>query len=80
MLDVCVCVCVCVRALSGVQLFVTPWTLEHLTPLSLGLSRQEYWSGLAFPSPGPLPYPGIKPCVSFIGRCILYHCTTWEAL
>ena len=50
-------------------------------PLSKGLSRQEYWSGLPFPPPGDLPNPGIScvSCVSCIGRQILYHCTTWEA-
>ena len=40
---------------------VTPWTVAHQAPLSKGLSRQEYWSGLPFPSPGDLPNPGIKP-------------------
>ena len=49
---------VCV--LSHVQLFVTPWTVAHQAPLSVGFSRQEYWSGLPFPSPGDLPDPGIK--------------------
>ena len=47
--------------LSCVQLFVTPWTVSHQAPLSMGFSRQEYWSGLPFPSPGDLPGPGIKP-------------------
>ena len=40
---------------------VTPWTVAHQAPLSMGFSRQEYWSGWPFPSPGNLPYPGIKP-------------------
>ena len=40
---------------------VTPWTVARQAPLSLGFSRQEYWSGLPFPSPGALPHPGIKP-------------------
>ena len=40
---------------------VTPWTVAHQSPLSMGFSRQEYWSGLPFPSPGDLPNPGIKP-------------------
>ena len=39
----------------------TPWTVAHQGPLSMGFSRQEYWSGLPFPSPGDLPNPGIKP-------------------
>ena len=39
---------------------VTPWTVAHRVPLSMGFSRQEYWSGLPFPSPGDLPDPGIE--------------------
>ena len=50
-----------VKSLSHVQLFATPWTVAHQAPLSMGFSRQEYWSGLPFPSPGDLPNPGIKP-------------------
>ena len=38
-----------------------PWTVAHQAPLSMGISRQEYWSGLPFPSPGDLPHSGIKP-------------------
>ena len=38
-----------------------PWTVAYQAPLSMGFSRQEYWSGLPFPSPGDLPDPGIKP-------------------
>ena len=41
--------------------FVTPWTLALQAPLSMEFSRQEYWSGLPFPSPGDLPDPGMKP-------------------
>ena len=40
---------------------MTPWTVAHQAPLSMGFSRQEYWSGLPCPSPGDLPGPGIKP-------------------
>ena len=47
--------------LTHVQFFATPWTVAHQDPLSMGLSRQEYWSGLPFPSPQNLPDPGIKP-------------------
>ena len=43
-------VCVCV--LSVVRLLVIPWTVRHQAPLSMGFPRQEYWSGLSFPSPG----------------------------
>ena len=49
------------QLLSRVQLFVTSWTAAHQAPLSIGFSRQEYWSGLPFPSPGDLPDPGIEP-------------------
>ena len=43
------------------QLFATPWTIAHQAPPSMEFSRQEYWSGLPFPSPGDLPDLGIKP-------------------
>ena len=49
-----------VKSLSSVQLFLTPWTVAYQAPQSMGISRQEYWSGLPFPSPGELPDPGIK--------------------
>ena len=49
------------KSLSRVQLFATPWTLAYQTPQSMEFSRQEYWSGLPFPSPGDLPNPGIEP-------------------
>ena len=49
------------KSLSRVQLFATPWTVAYQAPPSMELSRQEYWSGLPFPSPGDLPDPGIKP-------------------
>ena len=50
-----------VKSLSRVQLFATPWTVAHQAPPSMGFSRQEYWSGLPFPSPEDLPNPGIEP-------------------
>ena len=50
-----------VKLLSCVQLFATPWAVAHQAPLFLEFYRQEYWSGLLFPSPGILPDPGIKP-------------------
>ena len=49
------------KLLSRVQLFVTPWTVAHQAPPSMGFTRQEYWSVLPFPSPGDLPNPGIEP-------------------
>ena len=50
-----------VKSLSHVWLFVTPWTITCQAPLFMGFSRQEYWSGLPFLSPGDLPDTGIKP-------------------
>ena len=50
-----------VRVCSVVPDSVTPWTAAHQAPLSMGFSRQEYWSGLPFPTPEDLPYPGIEP-------------------
>ena len=50
-----------VNSLSRVQLFATPWTVGYQTSPSMGFSRQEYRSGLPFPSPGDLPDPGIEP-------------------
>ena len=47
--------------LSHVQLFAIPQTVARQAPLSMGFSRQEYWSGLPFPSPGDLSDPGIEP-------------------
>ena len=56
------CLRACVLSCSSrVQLCVTPWTVARQTPLSMGLSRPEYWSGLPCPSPGHLPDPGIEP-------------------
>ena len=63
---VCVCVCLCARArvhrhtLSHVHLLAFPWTVACQAPLSMEFSKQEYWSGLLFPSPGDYPDPGIK--------------------
>ena len=57
-LNLFLCVCLC-SDMS--DFFVTPWTIAHWAPLSMGVSRQEYWSGLPFPTPGDLPNPGIEP-------------------
>ena len=54
----CACVLTC---FSRVQLFETPWTVAHQAPLSMGFSKQEYWSGLPCPPPGDLPNPGTEP-------------------
>ena len=50
-----------VKSLRRVQLLVTPWTVAYQASPSMGFSRQEYWSGLPFPSPEDLPDPGIEP-------------------
>ena len=50
-----------VKSLSRVRLFVTPRTVAYQDPQSMGFSRQEYWSGVPFPSPGDLPNPEIEP-------------------
>ena len=44
----------------GALLFATPWSVARQAPLSMGFSRQGYWSGVPFPSPGDLPDPGIE--------------------
>ena len=49
------------ESVSCFSLFATPWTVAHQTPPSMEFSRQEYWGGLPFPSPGNLPDPGIEP-------------------
>ena len=56
--------CCSLVAKSYQIIFVTPWTGAHQTPLTMGFSRQEYWSVLPFPSPGALPDPGIEPTPS----------------
>ena len=60
------------KSLSRVRLFATPWTVAYQVPLSMGFSKQEYWSGLPFPSPGDLPDPGIEPASPELAG-ILYH-------
>ena len=49
-----------VKSLSRVRLFATSWAVAYQASLSMGFSRQEYWSGVPFPSPGDLPDPGIE--------------------
>ena len=68
---------------SRVQSFVTLWTIAHQAPLSMGFSRQEYWSGLPCPPPGELPDPGIE-LASLMSPALaggfFTTSTTWEAL
>ena len=63
-----------VKSLSGVRLFLTPWTVAYQVPPSMGFSSQECWTGLPFPPPGDLPDPGIEPrspCIA--GRRFTYR-------
>ena len=70
---------ICMPVCSVVSDSVTPWTAAHQAPLSMGLSRQDYWSGLTFPTPGDLSNPGIKPR-SFASPALADgFFTTWEA-
>ena len=65
-----------------VQLFVTLWAVARQAPLSLGVSRQEYWSALPCPPPGDLPNPGIKPTSLMspvLAGGLFTTSTTWEA-
>ena len=57
----CVCVCVCTESLQSCLTLATPRTVASKVLLSIGFFRQEYWSGLPFPSPGDLPNSGIQP-------------------
>ena len=66
---------------SCIRLFATPWTVACQTPLSMGFSRQEYWSGLLCPPPGDLPDPGIEPASltsPALARGFFTTSTTWE--
>ena len=68
---------------SHVQLFATLWTIASQAPLSIGFSRQEYWSGLPCTAPGDLPNPGIEPMsltsLAVAGGFFTTN-ATWEAL
>ena len=66
------------QLLSCVPLLATPWTVACQAPLSMGFSRQEYWSGLPFPSPGDLPDPRIEPA-SPVSPALAGGCSTTES-
>ena len=75
------------KSLSRVRLFAIPWTVAYQASPSRGFSRQEYWSGLPFPSPGDLPNPGIEPKSPALeadaltseppGKMLHSHCTAY---
>ena len=71
-----------VQSLSHVQHFAIPWTVARQTPLSMGFSRQEHWSGLPCPPPGDLPNAGIEP-MSLVSPAraggFFTNSVTWEA-
>ena len=73
----------CAQWLSCLRLFETPWTVAHQATLSMGFSRQEYWSGLPCPPPRDLPNPGTEPTPpaspALVGRFFTTS-TTWEVL
>ena len=74
--------CVCVKLLSRVHLFVTPWTADSQAPLSMGFSREEYWTGLPCPPPGDLPDRGIEtksPMSPALAGGFFTTSATWEA-
>ena len=74
--------CYCLVVKSCLDSFVTPWTVAHQAPLSMGFSRREHWSGLSFPSPGDLPDQGIEPtsimCPA-LADSFFTSSPTWEA-
>ena len=65
--------------LSRVQVFATPWTVAHQAPLSMGFSRQEYWSGLPCPPPGDRPNPRFEPTSLTLAAGFFTTSATWEA-
>ena len=65
---------------NRVRLFANPWTVVHQAPPSMGFSRQEYWNGLPFPSPGYLPDPEMEPASPALAGMFFTTTATWEAL
>ena len=68
-----------VQSLLFVRLLASPWTVPHQSPLSMGFSRQEYWNGLPFPSPGDLPDPRIEATLTAL-QMAFFVCFTAEPL
>ena len=67
------CACVCAKSLQLCRLFVTLWAVAHQAPLSMGFSRQDYWSRLPYPPPGDLPNPGIETQFSHVASRFFYR-------
>ena len=68
--------------LGRVQFFAASWAVAHQAPPSMGFSRQDYWSGLPFPTPGDLPDPGnksVSPASPALAGGFFTTSTTWEA-
>ena len=64
---------------SHIRLFVAPWTVAHQAPLSMGFPRQEYWSGLPFPSPGDMNlFIHILYLATYLGICLPTHLHIWD--
>ena len=78
MLSALVCMCV-LWCFSHVRFFATLWTIARQAPLSMGFSKQEYWSGLPFLSPGELPNPGTKPGSPALAGGFFTTSAIWEA-
>ena len=71
----------CKFSASVVSNSAAPWTVARKAPLSMEFSRQEYWSGLPFPSPGDLPGPGINPASSVSPTLAVgFTCEAWESI
>ena len=72
----------CSQSLSNVRLFAAPLTVVHQAPLPVEFSRQEFWSGMPFPTPGNLPHPGIEPASlasPALAGGFFTNSTNWEA-
>ena len=68
------------QSLSCVELFVTPWTVDYQSSLSMEFSRQEYWNGLPFLSPGDLPDLGVQPWSPALQQILLHSCRFFYCL
>ena len=70
----------CPNAYSVMSLYYPPWIIACKAPLSMGFSKQEYWSGLPLPPPGDLPDSGIEPAPPELAGRFFTTSATWEAL